>query len=76
MSRALTYALALPLLAAECLAQFVAHDPRWTAVFAVLTLGVVAVRLVLGPDGTGCLPDCPECAESESLDTTYTQRGK
>ena len=49
MSRRLMYAIVLPLLAAESWAQFVAHDQRWTTVFAVLALGVLAVRYLLGP---------------------------
>lgn len=69
MSRALMYALVLPLLAAEAWAQFVAHDQRWTTVFAVLALGVIAVRYLLGPqeadETESCLPDCPKCRESE-----------
>lgn len=76
MSRTVMYALALPLLAAEFWAGLVARDPQWTAVLAVLVLGVLAVRLILGPAETDCPPACPKCAESESLDTTYTQRGK
>ncbi|MGW0352414.1 hypothetical protein ACWDX8_38310 [Streptomyces anthocyanicus] len=67
MSRALMYALILPLLAAECWAQFVAHDQRWTTVLALLALGVLAVRYaLLGPqtDDEECLPDCPKCRES------------
>jgi hypothetical protein len=66
MSRALMYALILPLFAAECWAQFVAHDQRWTTVFALLALGVLAVRYALGPqtDDEECLPDCPKCRES------------
>jgi hypothetical protein len=61
------YALVLPLLAAEIWAQFVAHDQRWTTVFAVLALGVLAIRYALGPqtdDETACPPDCPKCRES------------
>lgn len=76
MSRSLMYALVLPLLVAECWAQFVAHDQQWTTVFAVLALGVLAVRRILGPTETDCPPDCPKCAESESLDTTQIQKGK
>lgn len=66
MSRALLYALILPLLAAECWAQFVAHDQRWTTVLALLGLGVLAVRHALRPqtDDEECLPDCPKCRES------------
>lgn len=69
MSRGLMYALVLPLLAAEIWAQLIAHDQQLTALFAVLTLGVVAVRYVLGPQTAAeadCPPDCPKCAESES----------
>ncbi|MBE4740458.1 hypothetical protein [Streptomyces caniscabiei] len=66
MSRALMYALVLPLFAAEVFAQFVAHDQQWTTVFAVLALGVLAVRYLLGPqtDDETCPPDCPKCRES------------
>jgi hypothetical protein len=49
VSRFLFYALALPLLAAECVAQFVWHDQAWTTVFALLTLAVIAIRWALGP---------------------------
>ncbi|MFG3134489.1 hypothetical protein ACGFZU_43295 [Streptomyces tendae] len=66
MSRVLMYALILPLFAAECWAQVVAHDQRWTILFALLALGVLAVRYALGPqtDDEECLPDCPKCRES------------
>lgn len=70
MSRALLYALVYPLLAAEIWAQFVAHDQRWTVVFAGLTFGVLAIRYALGPqadDERACPPDCQKCRESESL---------
>lgn len=68
MSRTLMYALAMPLLGAEIWAQFVARDQQWATAFAVLALGVLAVRCVLGPP-TGeetCPPNCPKCSESES----------
>jgi hypothetical protein len=70
MSRALMYVLVLPLLAAEVWAQFVAHDQQFVLLFAVLGLGVLAVRWVLGPTAaeTECLPNCPKCRESESLE--------
>lgn len=70
MSRALMYVLVLPLLAAEVWAQFVAHDQQLVYLFAVLGLGVLAVRWVLGPTEAEaeCLPDCVKCAESESLE--------
>ncbi len=60
------YALVLPLFAGEVWAQFVAHDQRWVTVFAVLALGVLAVRYLLGPqtDTEECLPDCEKCRES------------
>lgn len=67
MSRNLMLALVLPLLAAEIWARFVAHDQAWTTVFAVLALGVLAVRYLLGPQTPGeraCTPDCRKCAES------------
>nr|WP_010889982.1 hypothetical protein [Streptomyces flavovirens]BAK57429.1 spdB3 [Streptomyces flavovirens] len=66
MSRALMYALILPLFAAECWAQFVVHDQRWTTLFALLAGAVLAVRYALGPrtDDEECLPDCPKCRES------------
>jgi hypothetical protein len=69
MSRVLMFALFVPLLAAEVWAQFVAHDQAWTAVFAVLGLGVLAVRYGLGPHTdaeAACPPDCRMCRESES----------
>jgi hypothetical protein len=68
MSRNLMLALVLPLLAAEFYAQFVAHDQAWTTVFAVLALGVLAVRAVLGPqtaDERACPPNCRKCEEDE-----------
>ncbi|RSS67363.1 hypothetical protein [Streptomyces sp. WAC06128] len=66
MSRPLFYALIVPLIAAEIWAQFVAHDPRWTTLFALLAGAVLAVYYALGPrtDAEGCLPDCPKCRES------------
>jgi hypothetical protein len=69
MSRALMYALLLPLLGAETWAQFIAHDQQLTWLFLVLALGVVAVRYVLGPqeDDETCPPDCQKCIESESM---------
>ncbi|MFF7895979.1 hypothetical protein ACFZDI_29510 [Streptomyces sp. NPDC007907] len=69
MTRTLFLALVLPLLAAECVAQFVLHDQAWTNVFALLGLGVIAVRWALGPqvgEEERCPPDCPKCAESLS----------
>jgi len=69
MSRALMYALILPLLAVECWAQFVARDQRWTTVSVLLVLGVLAVRYALGPqtdDEAACPPNCQKCRESES----------
>ncbi|MFJ7341439.1 hypothetical protein ACIQU3_14240 [Streptomyces sp. NPDC101110] len=67
MSRALMYVLVLPLLAAEVWAQFVANDQRLVALFAVLALGVLAVRWITGPEADACPPNCRKCAESESL---------
>lgn len=57
--------LVLPFLVAECVAQFVLHDQAWVNVFALLGLGVIAVRWLLGPQGDDerCSPDCPKCAE-------------
>ncbi len=68
MSRGLMYALVLPLLAAEVWAQFVAHDQQLVTLFAVLALGALAVRYLLGPQAEedACPPDCPKCRESES----------
>jgi hypothetical protein len=69
MSRALFLVLVLPLLAAECVAQFVLHDQELTTLAALLALAVVAVRWALGPqtaDERECLPNCPKCAESRS----------
>ncbi|MFJ9858883.1 hypothetical protein ACIRVN_15520 [Streptomyces albogriseolus] len=68
MSRALFLALVLPLLAAECVAQFVLHDQAWTTVFALLAFAVIAVRWALRPRPVEeCPPDCPKCAEDEHL---------
>jgi hypothetical protein len=67
MSRAVSYALALPLLGAEIYAQFVMGDQAWTTVFALLTLAVIAVRWATLPRPVDeCPADCPKCAESES----------
>jgi hypothetical protein len=68
MSRSLMYALVLPLLAAELWAQFVAQDQQWATAFAVLAIGVVAVRWITGPETEACPPNCPKCRESESLE--------
>ncbi|UUU32032.1 hypothetical protein JIX56_20145 [Streptomyces sp. CA-210063] len=66
MSRGLMYVLVLPLFAAEVWAQFVARDQQLVTVFAVLALGVLAVRYLLGPktDSEACPPDCEKCRES------------
>jgi hypothetical protein len=68
MTRALFLALVLPLLVAECVAQFVLHDQAWTNVFALLAFAVIAVRWALGPRAgeEQCPADCPKCAESLS----------
>lgn len=69
MSRRLMYALVLPLLAVEVWAQLIAHDEQLAALAAVLVLGVLAVRYVLGPQTAAeadCPPDCRKCRESES----------
>ncbi|WP_158102432.1 hypothetical protein [Streptomyces africanus] len=47
MSRALFRALALPMIVAECVAQFVLHDQQWTVLFAVLILGVCTVGMIV-----------------------------
>lgn len=69
MTRTLFLALTLPLLAAECVAQFVWHDQAWTTVFALLIFAVIAVRWALGPqtaEKSECPADCPKCTESQS----------
>jgi hypothetical protein len=67
MSRTLMYVLAVPLLIAECVAQFIAHDQKWTTVFALLGISVVVVRWALGPqtaaEQASCPSDCTKCAE-------------
>lgn len=72
MSRVLMYVLVLPLLAAESWAQFITHDQRWVLVFAILGIGVVTVRRLLGPqqaaESEPCPPNCVKCRESESLE--------
>lgn len=66
MSRTLFLALVLPILAAECVAQFALHDQQWTTVCALLGLAVVAIRWACGPRADDqCAVDCPKCAESE-----------
>jgi hypothetical protein len=67
MSRRLFLFLVLPLLAAECFAQFVLHDQERTTVLALLALAVIAIRWALGPrtaSERACPADCPKCAES------------
>jgi hypothetical protein len=69
MTRTLFLALVLPLLAAECVAQFVLHDQQLTTLAALLALAVIAIRWALGPqtaDEQECPADCPKCAEPES----------
>ncbi|WP_432169711.1 hypothetical protein [Streptomyces sp. 1222.5] len=68
MSRTLFLALVLPILAAECVAQFALHDQTWTTVCALLGLAVVAIRWACGPRTADeqCAADCPKCAESRS----------
>ncbi|MFD4377693.1 hypothetical protein ACFWPY_39875 [Streptomyces sp. NPDC058527] len=69
MTRHLFLALVLPLLAAECIAQFVLHDQELTTLSALLALAVIAIRWALGPqtaEERACPADCPKCAESES----------
>jgi hypothetical protein len=69
MSRTVFFVLVLPLLVAECVAQFVLHDQAWTTVFALLAFAVIAVRWALGPqagEAEQCPADCPKCAESLS----------
>ncbi|MFH9894398.1 hypothetical protein ACH4OQ_38445 [Streptomyces luteogriseus] len=68
MSRALMYVLVLPLLAAELWAQLWAQDQRLVVLFAVLGLGVLAVRWITGPEADACPPNCVKCRESESLE--------
>jgi hypothetical protein len=67
MSRTVMYVLLLPLFAGELWAQFVLDDQQMTMLFAVLCLGVVAVRWVLGPQAENekCPADCSKCRESE-----------
>ncbi|MFD5234875.1 hypothetical protein ACFWJ5_41640 [Streptomyces qaidamensis] len=69
MSRTVFLALVLPLLVAECVAQFLLHDQQLTTLAALLALAVIAVRWALGPrtaDERECPADCPKCIESES----------
>jgi hypothetical protein len=70
MSRRAFYALALPLLAVEIWAQFVAHDQQIVTLAALLALAVIAVRwaTLSRTDVDECHPDCPKCRESESLE--------
>jgi len=61
--------LALVLLVAECVAQFIAHSQTWATVFFLLTLAVLAVRWARGPqtaDEWDCPANCPKCAEDNS----------
>lgn len=71
MNRTLFLVLVLPLLAVECIAQFVLHDQQLTTVSALLGIGVIAVRWALGPqtaEESDCPVDCPKCAESRGDD--------
>ncbi|MFD4764538.1 hypothetical protein ACFWOJ_38785 [Streptomyces sp. NPDC058439] len=66
MSRTLMLALAIVLLIAECVAQFIAHDQVWTAVLAGGAIAVVVIRWALGPQTPAemaCPADCTKCAE-------------
>ncbi|MET9929409.1 MULTISPECIES: hypothetical protein [Streptomyces] len=55
--------LALVLLAAEVVAQFVVRDQIWAVVFFGLAAATVAVRWALGPAEEECPADCRKCAE-------------
>ncbi|MFH8768286.1 hypothetical protein [Streptomyces sp. NPDC017958] len=67
MTQRLWLALVVPILIAECIAQFVFHNQAWTSVLALLNLAVIAVRWALGPQAAEeCAADCPKCAEDES----------
>ncbi|MFF3160859.1 hypothetical protein [Streptomyces sp. NPDC003273] len=69
MSGRLYLALILCVVAFEAWAKFVAHNWRLTVLASLLGLGVIAVRYATGPRADAeCLPDCPKCAESESLE--------
>jgi hypothetical protein len=67
MGRPLFYALVVPLLIVECVAQFMTHDQEMVAVAALATLAVVAVRwAALSREVRECAEDCPKCVESQS----------
>ena len=69
MSRGVFYALVIPLIVAEIVAQFVWHDGQMTALAALLAAAVIAVRWATLPrPADECHPDCPTCRESESLE--------
>jgi hypothetical protein len=57
----------VPLLTAECFAQFVFHRQDVTTVIAAVLLAVIATRWALGTVYEICPADCTKCAESESL---------
>ncbi|MFD3716628.1 hypothetical protein [Streptomyces sp. NPDC058677] len=66
MNTNLLWALALVLLVAECVAQFIAQSQTWATVFFLLTVSVIAVLWARGrqdADWDDCLADCPKCAE-------------
>lgn len=69
MIRHLLLALALLLLVAECVAQFVAHDQTFTTLFALAGIAAVVVRWAISPQPSteACEDDCPKCHESASL---------
>ncbi|MFD9099323.1 hypothetical protein [Streptomyces collinus] len=69
MTRRLFLALALLLLAAETAAQFLCHDQLLTDLFAVLGLGAIAVRWVLGPQTAAeAEPDPDDTSEDGDWD--------
>ncbi|MFF5854000.1 hypothetical protein ACFY6Q_32640 [[Kitasatospora] papulosa] len=66
MNPQLFRALALLLLVAELVAQFIAHSQSWATVAFLLVLALVAVRVAMGPETATdeeCPADCRKCAE-------------
>ncbi|MCC8341103.1 hypothetical protein LMJ38_35010 [Streptomyces sp. R1] len=69
MTRHLLLVLALLLLVAECVAQFVAHDQTFTVLFALVGIAAMVVRWAISPQASteDCPADCPKCRESASM---------
>jgi hypothetical protein len=72
MSRAPMYALVLPVLVVESWVKFAAYDMRWTTVFCLLALGVIAIWYAFGPQSA----DEESCTPLSHLERQWRQRGR